>query len=339
VIWGAGAIGGVLGAWLARSGQDVLLVDRDRDHVRAIRSDGLVVTGTRGTFRVRVPAALPEEVEGPLDLVVLAVKCLHTGQATEQILPLLAADGTVVSAQNGLNEEVIAARIGAERTVGCFVHFSADWQAPGRVEHGGEHPIYVGELDGRRTDRVQRVADLLGHFCETVVTENVWGYLWSKMCYASLLFATALVDAPIPAILRRPGVGPVLHGLVQEAMAVPDALGVRLEELLGFSPAAYRSEDWRPAVEAIARFYEGQIKVRTGVWRDLAVRHRPTEVDCQIGVLVERGISLGLEMPLNRRVAELIHDVEQGRRPMAWENVERLAAPHRTPRPAEGARE
>jgi 2-dehydropantoate 2-reductase len=324
VIWGAGAIGGVLGAWLARSGREVLLVDRDEDHVRAIRADGLVITGTRGTLRVRPRAALPAEVEGPLDLVILAVKCQHTGEAMGQIGPLLSPGGTVVSAQNGLNEETIAARIGADRTIGCFVHFSADWLAPGRVEHGGEHPIVVGELDGHRSERVERVAGLLGAFCETTVTENIWGHLWAKLCCASLLFATALVDAPIPETLRRPGVGPALHALVREALAVPDALGVRLEELHGFRPDDYRDEDWRPAIDAMASFYEGQIKVRTGVWRDLAVRRRPTEVDCQIGVLVEKGVSEGLDMPFNRRLVGLIHEVERGA-PMGWELLDRLA--------------
>lgn len=327
VVWGAGAIGGVLGAWMARAGEDVLLVDRDEAHVRAINQDGLEITGTRGPFRVRVRAALPERVEGPLDVVVLAVKCRATAPAIAQIEPLLAPRGIVVSAQNGLNEEVIAARIGAERTIGCFVNFSADWLAPGHVEHGGEHPIQVGELDGADTERVREVARLFGHFCETNVTGNIWGYLWSKLCYASLLFATALVDEPVYETLRRPGVGPSLHALVAEGMAVADRLGVRLEDLHGFRPEAFRGDGWRDAMEAIATFYQGQIKVKTGVWRDLAVRHRPTEVDCQVGVLVDKGEKAGLAMPRNRRLVELIHDVEAGRRPMGWDTLAELRAP------------
>lgn len=326
VIWGAGAIGGVLGAWMARSGQDVLLVDLDADHVRAINTGGLAISGTRGPFQVRVRAALPEEVEGPLEAVVLAVKCRHTSIAVDQIAPMLAPDGFVVSAQNGLNEEVIAARIGAQRTIGCFVNFSADWLSPGRVEHGGEHPIYVGELDGSETARVHRVAEYFRHFCETVVTDNIWGYLWSKLCYASLLFATALVDAPIYETVRRPGVGPAMHALVREAISVPDRLGVRLEELHGFLPDSYRDGGWHEPMEAIARFYQGQLKVKTGIWRDLAVRHRPTEVDCQVGALVERGRKVGLPMPRNRRLVDLVHDLEADRRSMGWETVEELGA-------------
>jgi 2-dehydropantoate 2-reductase len=326
VIWGAGAIGGVLGAWIARSGREVLLVDVDAEHVDAINARGLTISGTRGTFSVRVPAVLPDQVEGSLETVVLAVKCRHTAGAIERIRPLLAPDGMVVSAQNGLNEEVIAARIGRERTIGCFVNFSADWQAPGHVEHGGEHPIQIGELDGSETERVREIATAFGAFCETVVTDNIWGYLWSKLCFASLLFATALVDAPIYETLRRPGAGPAMHALVREAISVADRLGVRLEDLHGFRPDTYRGNDWREPMEAVARFYEGQIKVKTGIWRDLAVRHRPTEVDCQIGTLVERGAAVDLAMPRTRRLVELIHDLEAGRRSMAWENVEALAA-------------
>jgi 2-dehydropantoate 2-reductase len=326
VIWGAGAIGGVLGAWMARAGLDVLLVDRDAAHVRAVNERGLAISGTRGPFEVRVPAALPEDVEGPLDTVVLAVKCQATADAVEQIRPLLAPEGVVVSAQNGLNEEVIADRIGTERTIGCFVNFSADWQGPGHVEHGGEHPIYVGELDGRETERVRGVADVFGRFCETIVTGNIWGYLWSKLCYASLLFATATVDAPVYEILRRPGVGPTMHALVAEAITVPERLGLRLEDLHGFRPDAYRGDGWEASMEAIASFYEGQIKVKTGVWRDLAVRHRPTEVDCQVGTLVAKGAGVGLPMPLNRRLVEVMHDLEAGRRTMGWANLEELSA-------------
>jgi len=324
LVWGAGAIGGVIGAWMAREGVELLLVDRDRAHVEAIRSRGLLIDGVRGSFRVEVPCALPEEVEGPFELVFLAVKCMDTDGALDELLPHLADDGRVVSLQNGLNEERIAARAGPERTIGCFVNFGADWQGPGHIQHGGEHPIFLGRLDGGRDPALERARDLLARFSETHLTDNIWGYLWSKLCYASLLFATALVDAPVHEIVRRADCGPVLYRLVQEAMAVPAALGVRLEELADFRPQEYEGGDWRPAMERTAAHFEGQLKVKTGVWRDLAVRRRRTEVDCQVGEVVTRARSLGLEVPRNRHLVELIHEIEEGIRPMAWENLGEL---------------
>jgi 2-dehydropantoate 2-reductase len=323
-IWGAGAIGGTVGAWMARAGTDVVLVDRDEAHVRAIQQHGLLVDGVREAFRVDVPCVTPDRVEGSFGLVFLAVKCMHTAGALEALTPHLAEDGAVVSLQNGLNEDTIAQRIGTERTIGCFVNFSADWQEPGHIEHGGEHPLYVGELDGQPTERIDRVRRLLAQFGKTVVTDNIWGYLWSKLVYASVLFGTALVDAPVHEIVRRPDCGEALFRLGQEALRVPDAKGVRLERLEDFWPEEYRGDDWRPAMERVAVHFEGQIKVRTGVWRDLAVRHRRTEVDCQAGELVRQGAEVGAELPLNRRLIELIHEVEEGRRPMSWENLPTL---------------
>jgi 2-dehydropantoate 2-reductase len=324
VIWGAGAIGGLIGAWLARSGVEVMLVDRDEEHVEAIRGRGLLVDGIRGEFRVQLPVVLPAELREPVDLAFLCVKCLHTESALDELAPRLSEGGRIVSLQNGLNEEVIAARVGRPRTLGCFINFGSDVLGPGHIRHGGEHPIYIGELDGARSASVEHLRALLANFCDTVITDNIWGYLWSKLCYASLLFGTAMVDAPVHETVLQPEAGPVLLGLVREVIDVADAEGVRLERLADFWPDEFRDGDWRSAMERTAAHYQGQLKTRTGVWRDLAVRHRRTEVDCQVGAAIGKGESLGIEMPLNRRLLELIHQLERGDRSMSLQNLSAL---------------
>src|SRR3989441_10592532 len=150
-IIGAGAIGGTVGAHLVRGGHEVLFVDRDRPHVDAINTAGLTIEG-RETFTVRAtavpPDALRESVRGRIpDAVLLCVKAMHTAAAVDALAPLLAPDNFVVSLQNGLNEKVIAARIGAARTVGAFVNFGADYLEPGRVMYGGTGALYPGELN------------------------------------------------------------------------------------------------------------------------------------------------------------------------------------------------
>jgi 2-dehydropantoate 2-reductase len=324
VIWGAGAIGGLVGAWLARSGVDVMLVDRDEEHVEAIRTRGLLVDGIRGEFRVQLPVVLPAELRQPVDLAFLCVKCLHTEAALDELVPLLTDGGRIVSLQNGLNEEIIAERVGGPRTLGCFINFGSDVLGPGHVRHGGEHPIYIGELDGTRSEPVEHVRALLANFCETVVTDNIWGYLWSKLCYASLLFGTAMVDAPVHDTVRQPEAGPALLGLVREVIDVADAQGIRLERLADFWPDEFRDGDWRSAMERTAAHYQGQLKTRTGVWRDLAVRHRRTEVDCQVGAAISKGESLEIDLPLNRRLSELVHQLERGDRSMSLQNLSAL---------------
>src|SRR2546427_3763949 len=160
-IIGAGAIGGTVGAHLVRGGHEVLFVDRDRTHVDAINTAGLTIEG-RETFTVRAtavpPDALRESVRGRIpDAVLLCVKAMHTAAAVDALAPLLAPDNFVVSLQNGLNEKVIAARIGAARTVGAFVNFGADYLEPGRVMYGGTRAPYLGEVNGARSPRGQRL--------------------------------------------------------------------------------------------------------------------------------------------------------------------------------------
>jgi 2-dehydropantoate 2-reductase len=202
-VWGAGAIGGITGASLARAGHSVLLVDANAEHVAAMRRDGLVILDERGDWRAPVEAATPPEVQGPLEWVLLAVKAAATATAVEQIAPQLAPGGVVVSLQNGLNPEIIAARIGADRTLGCLVNWAGDWIAPGRIQFGGEGSFVLGELNGQLTPRLQAIGDLLSLVMPVRLTENLWGFLWAKTCYASLLFATALTDETIYDVVER----------------------------------------------------------------------------------------------------------------------------------------
>ena len=195
LIWGAGAIGGTLGAYLARAGHDVTLVDTAGEHVDAIMRDGLRLTGPIDEFTVRVPAVTPQTDNvtwGTWDQIILATKAHHTDVAVRALLPHLTAGGYVVSAQNGLNELAIAEVVGAERTVGAFVNFGADYLEPGVIHYGGHGAVVLGEIDGRITPRVTALRDAWHRFDpRAMVTSNIWGYLWGKEAYGAMLFATA----------------------------------------------------------------------------------------------------------------------------------------------------
>jgi 2-dehydropantoate 2-reductase len=329
VVWGAGAMGGSVGASLIRAGRSVVLVDTDDAHAAAIREHGLRVTGPVDDFTVSASCAHPDSLDPGLMTVLLAVKAHHTDAALAAIEPRLADDGCVVSVQNGLNELVIAERIGAERTVGCFVNFGADVVEPGVIARGNRGAVVVGELDGALTGRVRAVHELLGIFePDAVLTDNIWGYLWGKLAYGSMLFATALTDASIADVLDSSRHRPLLIGLAREAVAVAAARGVRVEAFDGFDPAAFApgvpEVDARASLDALVRFNRGSAKTHSGVWRDLAVRKRRTEVDAQIAPVAALGAEAGVDTPLTRRLIALIHDVEEGRRAQGWESLDAL---------------
>lgn len=332
-IVGAGAIGGTIGAHLIRAGHTVTFVDAVEDHVRAINARGLTIEGSTGSFTVRAPAITPTELRGPLGMVFLAVKTMHTDIAAREIAPHLAPDGAVVSMQNGFNEERIAAVVGRSRTIGAFVNFGADYQEPGRILYGGSGALFLGELDGALTDRLQALVRVLQDFLRnTLATGNIWGYLWGKHAYAAMLKATALVDAPIADVLADPSARPALTNLAAEVLALAAAEGVRPEGFDGFAPAAFGFPPNRDAprleasLDTLVAFNRKSLKVKSGVWRDLAIRRRKTEVETVVGELRSRAVRHGMRIPLVETVGRMIIEIEAGTRQMSWDNVRALAA-------------
>ena len=331
VVYGAGAIGGITGARLADAGHDVLLVDKAQDHVAAMNARGLTIESRSGLVNIAVRAVTPDALGAGLELVLLAVKSQDTPAALDVLKSRLAPDGAIVSLQNGLNEELIAAAVGAPRTVGCLVNWAADWQAPGRILWGGEGALVLGELDGRKSERVQGLAKLLDVVAPTRISDNILGYTWAKHVYGALLIATALVDAHVYEVVERsPEIQRMLVALVMESMDVALRAGIRLEAFDEYDPADYYEAARGDvaararAMASIATHYRAATKTKTGIWRDLAVRKRKTEVGALLGATVARARGLGLAMPLTERLIAMIEELETGRRQMSWSNLDEL---------------
>ncbi|QTF08519.1 ketopantoate reductase family protein [Brenneria izadpanahii] len=339
LIWGAGAIGASLGAAFAAAGYPVVFVDQEQMHVDAMNSGGLYIEGPIREQHLAVRAYTPEDLQGRYDLIFLAVKAHHTAFACRQLRPFLTENGVVVSAQNGLNELDIAAVLGRERTMGCFVNFGADYLYPGHIMYGGRAAVVVGELDGRTTERVKSVHALLQTFDDrAVLTDNIWGYLWGKLVYGAMLYATALTDGAIWECLDHPNYRDVFISLGKEIAAVAAAEGVALEAFDGFEPSAYAPDAPMPlalaSLDAMVEHNRRSTKTHSGIWRDLAIRQRRTEVDAQLGPILDAARRHGIAVPLTRRLIELIHACEDGL-PRVWGNLSVLRAAQRNTRYAD----
>ena len=331
VIWGAGGIGGCVGAFLAREGEDILFVDRAADHVSALNETGIRISGAVADFTTTARAVLVDSVEGTFDTIFLCVKGQDTVNALKSLKPHLSDEGCVVSLQNGLNEPVIADFIGAERTVGAFINFGADYHGPGHIFYGGRSAVVVGEIDGSLRKRTKRLHALLKIFEENaVLTENIAGHLWSKMAYISLLFATALVDATIDEVMGSEPHRPLLEVLAREVVAVAEAKGLKLESFDPFEPSGFTKDAKAAATTAafdkMVDYRQRSEKKYSGMWRDIAVRKRKTEVNQLLVPMVEEAEAQGVHVPLNKRMIELVYDIEEGRRSQSWENLKLLKA-------------
>ena len=316
MVVGCGAIGGTIAAGLARDGHEVLVCDANPDVVSAVRENGIRIEGPVENFTAQVtavgPADLPERLDGP---VLIAVKAHHTAAAAALVAPRLTGGGFVVSMQNGLNSAVLADAVGDERVVEACVNFGADAIAPGVILRGNRATLMIGETDGSISDRVRALA---ADIADAQVTETVLGYLWAKEAYGAMLTATAVSDLSIADVLADRAYAPLLKEIARQVLAQAPVPPVPLD---GFDP-----DDLDGSLERLTEFNRRSAKTHSGIYRDLAVLHRPTEVPAILGALATD------DAPLIRRAIELITAIEQGKRVCSRANLDLLAAYERLAR-------
>ena len=231
-----------------------------------------------------------------------------------------------------LNETEIARQAGAERTMGCFVNFGADWLGPGRVLYGGRGEVWLGEVDGAPRERTRQMQRLLQIFePDAVLTDNIWGVLWAKLAYASMLFATSLNNDGMAGNFGDPAREAVFVKLGQEVLAVAHARQIKPDAFASFDPAAFEPGaapgSARRWLDLLAERRRHAGKTHSGFWRDLAVRKRRTEVDVLLGVVVELGQTCAVPTSALAVLVGLVHDIEDGRRELSMDtfNVLRTA--------------
>jgi len=307
VIAGAGAIGGYIGARLARVGTDVVLFARG-PHLRAMQERGLRVVSPDGDFVVKPEVASDLNAIGQADVIVLGVKAHGLTTLAPQLRPLFGPDTVVVSTQNGIPwwyfqnyggeldglslETVdpggaIAAAIEPRRVVGSLAYFSTDIAEPGVIHHTEGNRISFGEPDGTRSERTKKIAETLiaaGFRCPvtTRFRHEIWVKLLGNVAFNPL---SALTGATLVEMVRHPDVSQVVRTLMAETEAVAARLNIELPI----------SIDQRMA---------GAGKVgahKTSMLQDLEAG-RPLELEAIVGAVVELGDRLGVAMPATRTV-------------------------------------
>jgi 2-dehydropantoate 2-reductase len=318
VIAGAGAIGGYIGAQLARGGADVVLFARGA-HLRAMEARGLRVLSGDGDFEVRPQVTGELAAIAPADVVFLGVKAHGLTTLAPQLTPLLGPDTVVVSTQNGIPwwyfqshggeldgltlervdpGGVIAAAIEPWRIVGSLAYFATEIVEPGVIRHVEGHRISFGEPDGTKSARAKAIADALGAVgFRCPVTARFRHEIWVKLL-GNVAFnpASALTGATLEELVRHPETNRLVRDVMAEAEAVAGRLGIELPI----------SIDQRMA---------GAEKVgahKTSMLQDLEAG-RPMEIEAVVGAVVELGERLGVPMPATRAVYACVKLLDERR--------------------------
>ncbi len=310
-IYGAGAIGGLLGARLARSGQDVTLIARG-PHLKAIQEKGLRLFSEGEEILARPRAVEDPKAAGPQDYVIIAVKTTGVAAIAGRMAPLLGPDTAVVTAMNGIpwwyfwrQEEPWRDRqlatidpdgglwraIPPERCIGCVVYPAAEIVEPGVVRHGYGNRFMLGEPDGGQSQRVAGLSKALtaAGFKAPVrprIRDDIWLKLWGNLSFNPV---SALTQGTLTGMAGDPNVRAVVRTMMVEAEAVARALGVNL-------PVDVDTRiGWAKDV--------GEHK--TSMLQDLE-RGRPMEIDALTGVVAEMGDLVGIETPIIDAVLALV---------------------------------
>ncbi|MBS7706505.1 ketopantoate reductase family protein [Chelatococcus asaccharovorans] len=314
LIIGAGAIGGTLAASLTAAGEHVVAVDGNAAHVEAIRANGLVVSGVR-PLHVRVEAHHPSTLVGAFNRVILAVKAKDTEAALATAQAHLAPDGWVLPLQNGLGMLAVAAAVGQERTVGAVIAIGAHYKVPGQLALLGYGETHVGELDGVARPRTHEAVALLSHLQPAELTGNILGHAWGKLVLAAIYSATALADRDVPALYDDPEACAILAAAGSEVVTVALAERAQLEPADGLEPMrlldrdslAFGPDDVWSGQRAAWRRYAN---TRTGIWRDLAELHRPTEVNAMLAPVVAAARRHAIATPCLDQLLALVRRAE-----------------------------
>jgi 2-dehydropantoate 2-reductase len=298
VIMGAGAMGGLFGGLLTLSGENVWLVTIQKDHIDTIRSRGLTLEDRGKTHLIRVNATTDVTSIGKADLVLFFVKTYQTEKAVSDSLVLQKEDTIFLTLQNGLgNEEAICKAVDRKKVMLGVTNHGATLLGPGHIHHAGWGKTEIGELDGRVTERANRIALIFQRAgIETRVSSQIYDLIWEKLLInVGINALTALTGLKNGQLLDYPETLRLMEALVSEAAEVAKKKGIRIEG----NP-----------IEKVRKIAEATRENRSSMGQDFDYKRR-TEIDSINGAIVREAKNLGISACYNQMITDLIKVIER----------------------------
>ncbi|MBT3435083.1 MAG: 2-dehydropantoate 2-reductase, partial [Nitrospinaceae bacterium] len=325
-IFGAGAAGSYLGAFLTREGYDITLIDMWGQNVDTLNEKGLSVSGSQGPFTVPVRAIHMTDainITEPFDIIFLATKSYDTEWSSHFIKRFLSPTGVVVNSQNCMNDRLTASIVGFDRQVGCVMSSInvALWE-PAHVNRGGQpgrdrgHDVFrVGELHGQITPRVEEIADMLSCIDGSHATSNIWGERWSKLTTNSVGNPVGAMTGQGSQVIAQDHRARLIQvHIAKETCQVGLALHVNIAPVSGEEASKWANADDRAVFEELeAKFHprSGAADWRSSMAQDV-VKGRHTEIEYMNGYTVQRGREVGVPTPVGAAIVEVVKQIDAG---------------------------
>ncbi|MCH5197788.1 MAG: 2-dehydropantoate 2-reductase [Oscillospiraceae bacterium] len=326
-IYGAGSLGTVLGAYLAKGGKNVELVNRNKAHINALKEKGAHIKGTVD-FTVPVTAELPEEMSGEYDVIFLMTKQLHNEEVLNFLKPMLSADGVIVTLQNGIPEPEIAEIVGKEHTIGCVVEWGATLSAPGEstlTSDPDSLSFHMGGMDGVSQKQINMVKELLEVMCPVHYEENLIGARWSKLLInATFSGLGTVVGGVFGDVSEDKAARKVAVRCMKECIDVGQAAGAVFTPVQGKDITKlfyYKSAPKRAFAQLLLPIAMKKHRaIEPSMLQDIK-HNKPCEIDAINGVVCKWGKKCGVPTPINDRIVQIVNKEQSGELPLSKENI------------------
>lgn len=326
-IYGAGSLGTILGAYITRNGGKIELINRNKAHVEALRKYGAKVTGTV-EFSHPVTAYTPDEMSGEYDILFLMTKQQQNAEVVAYLKNYLAADGVIVTLQNGIPELQIGDIVGEERVLGCTVAWGATMKGPGVCELTSAPDslsFSLGSLSSKPNARLNDVKALLEKMGTVEIDSNFIGSRWSKLLINSAFSGmSAVLGCTFGEAAGNKASRRVVQALIKECIDVCAAGRIKIEPVQGKD--IVKLLDYKGRIKKAFSFFIIPIAIRkhallkASMLQDLE-KGKKSEVDAINGVASAYGRKVGVPTPMNDMVVEVIHRIENGELTPSFDNL------------------
>lgn len=290
-------MGSLYGAMLAKGGAEIVLYDSWAEHINTVRRQGLRLSGITGDFTAPVAATTDPAGIGRADLCICQVNTYATSAAAEVAARVLGPDGYCLTLQNGVgNIEKFVAVLGEERVMGGLSYHSAAMGGPGHGIHTHAGPTWLGELDGRRTERLETLVALTAKSgFEPTVVDDIKGFIWGKFIHnCSINPICAVAGIRVGQIPMDEAADTFQTRIVEETLAIIAAKGITVPEA--------------DPLGAIKKFCK--IKFNKPSMLQHVEAGKRTEIDALNGVIVEEGKKLGVPTPFNEALTLMVRAID-----------------------------